>query len=172
MSIRIFRNTDLPAIYEIYANSKLDELRFEEHEYELVPLNEDERRFSELKESDIYIYEEGNVVGYCASYGSEIRAIYVHSKERGKGIGKNMLEFLLSNLDGDVSLNVAKSNHPAKKLYGKYGFEVVNEFTTSYNGIEAIANKMVRKNNDYKFQNCRSLRSLGRAEKARPFERR
>ena len=148
MGIRRFLHTDYPAVSQIYADSKLDELRFEKHDYKFVPLDKDEKRFAEFNESDVYVYEEKEVVGYCANYYSEIRAIYVHSKNRGKGLGTMMLEFLLSKLDGEISLNVARSNYPAQELYKKYGFEVVNEFTTSYNGVEAVANKMILKKND------------------------
>ena len=55
---------------------------------------------------------------------------------------------MLSKLENDISLNVAKNNVPAKSLYQEYGFEVENEFSTSYNGVAAIANKMVLKKND------------------------
>lgn len=43
-----------------------------------------------------------------------------------------------------LKLYVAKSNAPAKNLYAQYGFEVVEEFETSYNGIPVFANKMIR----------------------------
>lgn len=145
MSIRRIQKSDYPAIFNIYENAKLDELRFEENHYVFLPLVEDERRFRELKESEIYVYDDGNVIAYGAIFAKHIRAIYVHSDFRGRGIGTTFLEFFISKINGKISLDIAKHNLPAKKLYEKYGFEVVNEFTTSYNGIDAIANKMVLK---------------------------
>ena len=55
------------------------------------------------------------------------------------------MELSVRYVELNVSLNVAKNNHPAKRLYREYGFEVEHEFSTSYNGVKAVANKMVRK---------------------------
>jgi len=144
MKIRQFRKNDYPTILDIYSKSKLDELRFEEKEFELLPLENDKNRLTELKESDIYVYEDEGVIGYGALFGSEIRALFVHPSFRGKGVGKSLLEFLLSKVTGSVILYIAKTNAPAKKFYNNYGFKVVNEFQTTYNGKNVLANKMVR----------------------------
>ena len=145
MVIRKFNEADLDAILIIYADSKLDELRFENQQYTLIPLQQDQRRFSELSESDVCVYEDEGVLAYGALYNAQIRAIFVHSKARGKGIGRAVLEYLLSKTSSDVSLNVAKSNAPAKALYRQYGFEVVREFTAVYAGIDTTAEEMVRR---------------------------
>jgi len=129
---------------DIYAQSKLDELRFEKMEFELLPLENDENRLTQLKESDIYVYEDEGVIGYGALFGSEIRALFVCPSARGKGIGKSLLEFLLLKVTGTANLYVAKTNIPAKQLYKNYGFKVTDEFETNYNGIPVFANKMVR----------------------------
>lgn len=144
MKIRKFRKNDYPAILDIYSKSKLDELRLEEKEFELLSLENDKYRLTELKESDIYVYEDEGVIGYGALFGLEIRALFVHPSYRGKGVGKSLLEFLLSKVTGSVILYVAKNNAPAKKVYKNYGFEVTNEFQTTYNEKEVLANKMVR----------------------------
>jgi len=144
MSIRSFSDDDFSTILDIYAQSKLDELRFEKMEFELLPLENDENRLTQLKESDIYVYEDEGVIGYGALFGSEIRALFVCPSARGKGIGKSLLEFLLLKVTGTANLYVAKTNIPAKQLYKNYGFKVTDEFETNYNGIPVFANKMVR----------------------------
>lgn len=144
MNIRKFKDSDYPAIFKIYALSKLDELRFEENQFELLPLEKDQKRFSELNESDIYVYDDRGVIGYGALFGSEIRSLFVIPGARGRGIGKSLLEFLLSKISGEASLYVAQSNYPVKKLYGDYGFKVVDEFETNYNGTPVFANKMLK----------------------------
>ena len=148
MNIRPFRDNDFPEILNIYANSKLDELSFESEEFKLLPLDEDEIRLAELKESDIYVYEDGGVIGYGALFGSEIRALFVCPGARGKGIGKSLLDFMLLNVTGTVSLYVAKTNAPAKQLYNNFGFIITDEFETTYNGVSVLANKMVRSGNN------------------------
>lgn len=146
MSIRAYiQDADLHAIFDIYDRSKLDELNFEDQIFTLLPLKDDEARLSGLMESDIYVYQDHNCIsGYGAVCGNEIRALFVHPKFRGKGVGKKVLEFLLSLIQGQPCLFVASSNQPAKNLYQLYGFSVTETFETTYNHKPVIAQKMVR----------------------------
>lgn len=144
MKVRPYNPSDYPAVLAIYSASKLDELRYEEAGFELLPLENDPKRLGLLLESEIYIGEEDGIVGYCAKHGAEIRALFVHPDSRGKGFGRGLLEFLLAGIPGPAILYVARSNGPAKDLYMQYGFEVVDEFETSYNGMPVFANKMIR----------------------------
>jgi len=146
MKIRTFSEKDYPRVLEIYANSKLDELRFESKTFVLLPLEDDEKRLTALKESDIFVYDDGFVLGYGALFASEIRALFVCPAARGKGVGKTILEFLLTKISGQANLSLAKTNTPAKKLYENYGFEEKNEFQTEYNGEPVLALEMVRPN--------------------------
>jgi len=148
MNIRPFSDNDFPAILDIYTNSKLDELRFESEKFELLPLEYDRVRLAELKESDIYVYDDGGVIGYGALFGSEVRALFVCPSARGKGIGKSLLGFVLLKVKGTASLYVAKTNIPAKLLYNSVGFVITDEFETTYNGVSVLANKMVRSVNN------------------------
>lgn len=144
MSIRKYDKNDYDAILSIYAASKLDELLYEKAKFEFLPLEKDATRLGKLMESAIYVYDDNGVTGYGAHCGAEIRALFVHPKARKKGIGRCLLAFLLANIPGRANLYVARSNFPAKKLYQEFGFEVVEEFETSYNGIAVFANKMER----------------------------
>ena len=149
MKIRAFVNSDYQTLLDIYAHSKLDELRFETDTFELLPLEKDRKRLGQLMESDIFVYDDGEVLGYGALFGNEIRALFVAPDARKKGIGRLLLEFLLSRVSGRVNLYVAKTNKPAKRLYQAYGFTVEDEFLTEYNGKPVYANEMVRpENND------------------------
>jgi putative acetyltransferase len=149
MKIRESSDEDYPRVFDIYAKSKLDELRFEPVDFELLPLEKDEKRLSALIESKLYVYDDGQVLGYGAISGTEVRALFVCPEARGKGIGKGILEFLLSKIDGQANLFVAKSNTPAKELYRRYGFEVSDEFITDYNGQPVYANEMIRLHGNY-----------------------
>ena len=144
MKIRPYKPGDYPAVLAIYAASKLDELRCEKARFTLLPLEKDPKRLGLLLESEIYICEEDGIVGYGAKHGAEIRALFVHPESRGKGFGRGLLELLLAGIPGPANLYVARSNSQAKNLYMQYGFEVVEEFETSYNGIPVFANKMIR----------------------------
>ena len=144
INIRKFKEADFQAILNVYAASKLDELRNEKTAFELLPLEKDIKRLKRLQESDIYVCEEDGIIGYAAHCGSEISALFVHPRGRRKGIGKCLLEFILSIITEPAELYVANSNTPAKELYKKYGFKIVEEFETTYNHVPVLANKMTR----------------------------
>jgi len=145
MSIRAYTENDLAEIFNIYDHSKLDELKFDDNVFTLLPLEKDKVRLGGLMESEIYVYQkEAHTFGFGAICGSEIRALFVHPKYRGIGIGKKLLEFLLSIIQGEPCLYVASTNQPAKYLYQRYGFSVIDTFETTYNQVPVVAHKMAR----------------------------
>lgn len=146
MSIQKYTQRDLPSIFKIYNLSKLDELKFEDAEFELPPLEEDEERYGKLMESEIYVYQAQNQIsGFTAVFENEIRGLFVHPNSRGEGVGKKLIEFLLSRIQGESCLYVASSNQPAIDLYQQYGFIITDTFDTTYNQVPVVANKMVVK---------------------------
>lgn len=146
MTIRNYSEDDFQSIEEIYNRSKLDELTNEDATFILLPLSEDKTRNEQLFESQIFVYELESVVAFCAIFKSEIRALFVHPSHRGRGIGKDLLEHLLSLSSRKISLYVAASNFSAKEMYKKFGFVVTDTFETTYNSVAVTANKMVRDN--------------------------
>lgn len=140
--IRPYEDRDELAVLNIYASSKMDELVHENQIFEFMPLQQDRGRYEKLFESDIFVYDDNGVIGYCAYFGNEIRALYVQPSYRGRGIGEKMLDFMLRAIAGTAILFVAKSNVQAKKLYSRRGFEIVDEFEVQYNGKGVLANKM------------------------------
>jgi len=144
MNIREYRKSDQKRILEIYAQSKLDELKFETVEFTLLPLEKDVDRLSKLYESDIYVFDDNGVIAYIAHLGAEITALFVQPGSRRQGVGQQLLEFILFKIPENAFLYVATSNKSAICLYQNYGFEIINEFETSYNGVSVIAKKMVQ----------------------------
>lgn len=143
MKIRPYEEQDYQDILNIYACSKLDELINESAQFELIPLDQDAKRHTELMESNICVYVDGSqILGYGAFLNAEIRALFVRPAARGKGIAKQLLMHMLSQIHGPAILYVAKTNELAKSLYTKFGFITVNEFETEYSGIPVMANKM------------------------------
>jgi putative acetyltransferase len=140
--IRPYEDRDKMAVLNIYASSKMDELIHENEKFEFMPLQQDRDRYEKLFESDIFVYDDNGVIGYCAHFENEIRALYVQPSYRGRGIGEKMLDFMVRAIAGTVVLFVAKSNVQAKKLYRRRGFGIVDEFEVKYNGKGILANKM------------------------------
>jgi len=144
MNIRKFVEADFPKILEIYADSKLDELRFEKNKFNLIRLENDPKRLSSIMESKIYVYEIDEIVGFGAVYQSEIRALFVSPKFRGIGVGKSILGFILTKAQLPTSLWVTCSNTPAKQLYGHFGFEETEKLIVNYNKKEVLVSKMMK----------------------------
>jgi len=142
MSVRKYNIDDLDAMLDIYSNSKLDELQFEQATFKLLPLNEDPNRWENIQASDIYVFDTGSVVGFCAFDSNQINALFVHSNNRGTGVGRALLEFMLAQIKGPASLYVAASNYPAIDLYRRYGFEMTEKIQAVYNQVPVLAHKM------------------------------
>lgn len=143
MNIRKYEKKDYKAIVNLYANAKLDEFKFENKAFTLIPLEDDKYRFKQLFESDIYVYDDKGIKACGAIYNNEIRSLFVHNSVRGQGIGNKLLLFLLSQMDGTIELNVVKSNLPAIRLYEKYGFKFCSEYSVDYNNISVLVVKMI-----------------------------
>ncbi|KZL27166.1 GNAT family N-acetyltransferase [Pseudovibrio sp. Ad37] len=145
MTIRSYRETDFPAVLDIYAASKLDELIYEDQRFQLLPLDQDLKRLEGFRNSRVFVFEQDGLKTYAALDQSEITALFIHPKRRGTGIGRTLMQHMLERAEGEATLYVAKSNLPAKRLYEQFGFVITSEFMTDYNGIPILANKMVRK---------------------------
>lgn len=146
MGIREYKEADFAAIVDIYAASKLDELRFEPQKFRLIPLNLDPQRLASFHESELVVYEEERVSAYLGTHLNHIRSIFVLPTYRGKGIGRQLLEHAIAHAKGELSLDVVKSNVIAKNLYSNYGFKIVNEFVGSFDGMPVVVNTMARQN--------------------------
>ena len=89
----------------------------------------------------IYIVEsEGKAIGMGALSPlvkgvGEIKRMYVRPAHRGKGIGREMLEFLLQEATAlgytKIRLDTLKSMKPAQSLYRAYGFREIAEYPES-----------------------------------------
>jgi ribosomal protein S18 acetylase RimI-like enzyme len=145
MTVRKFRETDFPGIENVYANSKLDELKFEGRSFTLIPLREAPAVLAAFIESDVIVYEDGRVLGFAATFSGQLRALFVHADARRHGIGQALLNAVIAKEIGPISLNVAKSNVLARTFYERYGFAVVGEITRQYDGIDVVYSRMTRK---------------------------
>ena len=135
MPIREFLPSDLTAVLEIYALSKLDEFANEPIRPSLVPLAHDKARWQQFSSSTVYVYEEGGVRGYGGHAGNEITALFVHPDARGHGVGLALLRCLVAKIPGDCYLSVAMSNVRAIELYRGLGFAASESFVGVYNGV-------------------------------------
>ncbi len=87
--------------------------------------------FAAVKGGSVWLaFDENMLVGVCIfnetgmqGYIPENILVYiaVHKSQRGKGLGKQIIQAALDRIKGDIALHVEKDN-PAKYLYEKLGF--------------------------------------------------
>jgi len=148
MNIRAYTPLDRAAIVGIYNASKLDELVRETQAFTLIPLEDDRQRQAALFAAKIFVVEMGSinaseVVGYIAVSNDELVGFNVLPSYRGKGLGKQLLNYALALLQEDVWLQVVNSNSPTRCLYESAGFEKVEDYIVNYNGKAVLVDKMV-----------------------------
>lgn len=68
--------------------------------------------------------------------------LYVFSESRGKGVGNKLLDYFTKSSYPLLSLNVAQSNHRARKLYESFNFKKECEI---YIGHENYDHMLIRK---------------------------
>jgi len=90
---------------------------------------------NQTNNEELLVYEDGinEILGFVAykrsceqnEYDSELQAIYVDEKAKGKGVGKQMIQFVLKSLREDgkhrMILWCLKDNIKAKTFYEKNG---------------------------------------------------
>ena len=134
MNIREYKRVDFPAVSEIYASCRKEEFINEKETPNLLPIEDDDKNLSLFRNSDIYVYEGKKIYGFATISDRCISWLYVHPDYRSKGIGSNLLKFILNNYSYPVILNVTKSNINAIRFYKWHGFEITKSFNVLVQG--------------------------------------
>ena len=81
-----------------------------------------------LPQSETYVYtENGDILGFISIINKEfIGALFIKREYQGKGIGKELIEFVKSHYDV-LSLAVYKENKDAVNFYINRGFKSISE---------------------------------------------
>lgn len=136
MTVRRFSEADLQAVCRVYLDAKRDELQCERNDFEVTPMDQDSVILTAFRESEVFVFEHGEVLGFAALYGSQLRALFVRRDARGIGIGQALLNAVLATGCKEVLLNVSKSNAAARRFYRRNGFADVGESVRKYEGID------------------------------------
>lgn len=107
----------------------------------------------------ILLLKDGQVIGYAGFWliigEAQITNIAILPENRGKGLGKMLIESLLAKAESEkadtIYLEVRKSNITALQLYQKFGFNMVGERKGYYqdNGEDAfLMRKELKKENE------------------------
>ncbi|HEY6529510.1 MAG TPA: N-acetyltransferase [Cellvibrionaceae bacterium] len=130
--IRVYKNSDFSEVEDIYNLPKKDEFFGNDFDVAITPLSQDQHMLHLFFESRIFVYESNGVVGFVGVKGNHISWLFVHPDFRGQGFAKKLVLSALSELKGEVTLNVASSNAIAISVYDSLGFEVIAEFSGKY----------------------------------------
>ena len=100
----------------------------------------------------LLLIEDNEIIGYLYYSDifdrAEINQIEINSIHRNCGKGKILMDYLIDNVDKDISLEVKVDNEPALKLYKKYGFEQVAVRKGYYQGVDGILMERTIKHQD------------------------
>ncbi|MGV7207683.1 N-acetyltransferase family protein [Oxalobacteraceae bacterium A2-2] len=141
MKIRPYQAADFPAICAIYADAKRDELG--PVQVDIIPLQDDPGLLAAFHESQVTVCEDGEVLGFSATFEGQLRALFIHSGARGKGAGGALLAAALASPQPCTSLRVAQTNVRAIKFYERHGFKVSGRASREYNGQRIVYLDMV-----------------------------
>ena len=134
--VRQFNQADLADICRIYVDAKREELAYEGKVINVIPLQDDAVILAAFRESDVIVCEDGGVMGFAAMFDGQLRALFVHSAARGRGVGHALLNAALAREPRGLSLHVAESNMNARQFYERSGFTVTGQANRHYNGTD------------------------------------
>lgn len=79
-----------------------------------------------LPQSEVYVYENGKILGFVGLTDNYIAGIFVLSNEQSKGIGKQLLDYI-KDLKSELSLSVYQKNRRAVEFYQRENFVIQSE---------------------------------------------
>lgn len=118
LEIRKARPEELQACADLYLKVLVDTFTW------LPPGRHDRKEFlRSTRDEDIYVaLEDGRIVGLAGFYRpmNFLHSLYV--EQRGRGIGKALLDHVCATARGAVSLKVQEANRRAQAFYAREGF--------------------------------------------------
>ena len=82
-----------------------------------------------MPEAEIYVFDsEDGILGFLGLQEDYIAGIFVGENNRGRGIGKHLLQCAKQNHDS-LSLHVYLKNERAVRFYEKEGFHIAGKQT-------------------------------------------
>ncbi|MBB1139895.1 N-acetyltransferase [Myroides sp. WP-1] len=123
--IRLFVATDSKEVVELWYEASVLAHDFIAPEY-WQEKKEDMAQIY-IPNSETYVYEkEKHILGFVSLIGNYIAAIFVAPNQQGKGIGKELMQFVKQK-KSTLELGVYAKNTNSIAFYKKQGFVVVEE---------------------------------------------
>lgn len=138
LNIRGYEEKDFERLCQIHDPARRNELRLAGLSEAFVPLSIAAGREG-LFEYRVYVAEHnGLVVGFVAVSDTELAWLYVDHAFARQGVGSELVDFALKEMNNGAEIEVLAGNEPALALYAKFGFAVVRTETGVMLGNESF----------------------------------
>ncbi|MEE1786169.1 GNAT family N-acetyltransferase [Streptomyces sp. SP17BM10] len=147
IAIRPFRSDDAPQVAEIVRRC-LREVNSQDYPVEVIDRmcgHFTAARFVELSAGrDIYIADEGGVVGTVSRDGNKVHSMFVDPDAAGRGIGRLLMDHVeaLAAADGHEHME-AGASITAHRFYLRRGYQDVRESESGF-GLTYLVRKPLR----------------------------
>lgn len=132
MKIKQYEDKYFKQLCNVMDAGRMQELQSENLEGVFMPLK-DAPYLDFLLNCKIYLAVEGEkVLGFVGFLPNNLEFIYVLPDAQGQGVGSQLIEKALNEMDRPVQLEVFTHNQRAKKLYEKFGFKTVKIITDEW----------------------------------------
>lgn len=122
--IRPYKETDFERLAAIHDPARKKELALASLSEAFLPFKVAIEREG-FFDYAVYVAEYDQfVVGFIAFSEEEIAWLYVDVDFARRGVGKGLVDFALSQLGNNVSIEVLAGNEPALALYSSFGFRI------------------------------------------------
>ncbi|WP_158963032.1 N-acetyltransferase [Myroides fluvii] len=123
--IRLFKTEDSRAVVDLWYEASILAHDFIDASYWQEKKADMEQIY--IPSSETYVYEQEHcIVGFVSLVENYIAAIFVAPNEQGKGIGKELMQFIKQKRS-TLELGVYAKNTNSIAFYEKQGFVVVEE---------------------------------------------
>lgn len=123
--IRHATNTDFRELADLYMDASLLAHPFIDPDY--LALDKVALREVRLPLEEAFVYEQpGEILGFIALQGPEIKGLFVKADQQRKGIGRALVDYA-KDLHDHLDVRIFQENYTAQRFYYALGFEIAEE---------------------------------------------
>ncbi|MGZ2368179.1 N-acetyltransferase [Ancylomarina sp. YFZ004] len=123
--IRKYKNSDIEEILEVWYQASRMAHPFLDADF--MGMEKRNIRDIYIPNTSTWVFEkEELVLGFISMMGNEVGAIFVRPDYHGKGIGRQLMDFV-SDFHDEMEVEVFERNSVGRTFYDKYGFELLEE---------------------------------------------
>jgi ribosomal protein S18 acetylase RimI-like enzyme len=95
--------------------------------------------FRAAREEEVYVaVEDGHILGLATLYRPQAFLHSLYVRDRGRGVGKALLDHVTSEAGGTLALKVQAPNTRAQAFYAREGFQFVERGSDAGSDIEWV----------------------------------